>query len=227
MRCGFRRPHVPEAVLVKLRRGQFAVDAEIDLHGLTGAEAKEALREFIADAVARRMSCVRVIHGKGRRSGPRGPVLKNIVNHWLQRSDIILAFGSARARRRRQRRRVRVAAAEAEARGSTSVAGVRRVRLECILEQLMEHRRGESARAAAESADARRRRSASTRALRTRMRNARRSCSNPARTSPSAERLTASDDLLLQRSDALPVLGETPRPTADRSDECRASDSAR
>jgi DNA-nicking Smr family endonuclease len=92
----FRRPHVPEAVLVKLRRGHFTVDAEVDLHGLTGAEAKAALREFIAASVARRMSCVRVIHGKGRRSGPRGPVLKNVVNYWLQRSDDILAFGSAR-----------------------------------------------------------------------------------------------------------------------------------
>lgn len=94
---GFRRPHVPEAVLLKLRRGQYAVDAEIDLHGLNAAQAKNALREFIADAVARHMNCVRVIHGKGRRSGPRGPVLKNIVNHWLQRSNHVLAFGSARA----------------------------------------------------------------------------------------------------------------------------------
>lgn len=92
----FRRPHVPEAVLVKLRRGHFTVDAEIDLHGLTGAEAKAALREFVSEGVARRMNCVRVIHGKGRRSGPRGPVLKNVVNHWLQRADDILAFGSAR-----------------------------------------------------------------------------------------------------------------------------------
>lgn len=93
----FRRPHVPESVLLRLRRGQFAVDAEIDLHGLTGAEAKAALREFVAESVDRRMSCVRVIHGKGRRSGPRGPVLKNVVNHWLQRTDDVLAFGSARA----------------------------------------------------------------------------------------------------------------------------------
>lgn len=92
----FRRPHVPESVLVKLRRGHFTVDAEIDLHGLTGAEARAALREFTAEAVARRMNCVRVIHGKGRRSGPRGPVLKNVVNQWLQRTDDILAFGSAR-----------------------------------------------------------------------------------------------------------------------------------
>jgi DNA-nicking Smr family endonuclease len=94
---GFRRPEIPEAVLLKLRRGQYAVDAEIDLHGLNASQAKNALREFIADAIARNMRCVRVIHGKGRRSGPRGPVLKNIVNHWLQRSNLVLAFGSARA----------------------------------------------------------------------------------------------------------------------------------
>ncbi len=92
----FRRPHITEAVLLKLRRGHFAVDAEIDLHGMTAAEAKAALREFFTVAVNRRMSCVRVIHGKGRRSGPRGPVLKNVVNQWLQRIDLIQAFGSAR-----------------------------------------------------------------------------------------------------------------------------------
>jgi DNA-nicking Smr family endonuclease len=93
----YRRPHVPEAVLLRLRRGQFAVEDEIDLHGLSGLEAKQALQEFIANAAARRMSCVRVIHGKGRRSGPRGPVLKNVVNQWLQRTGDVLAFGSARS----------------------------------------------------------------------------------------------------------------------------------
>ncbi|MBL8269603.1 Smr/MutS family protein [Steroidobacter sp.] len=92
----FRRPHIPEGVLTKLRRGQYVVDGEIDLHGMTGAEAKAALREFITEAVVRRMSCVRIVHGKGRRSGPRGPVLKNVVNQWLQRIDQIQAFGSAR-----------------------------------------------------------------------------------------------------------------------------------
>ena len=93
----FRRPHVPEAILTKLRRGQFAVDGEIDLHGLTAVEARSALRDFIAEALARKLTCVRVIHGKGRRSGPRGPVLKNVVNQWLQRTEPVLAFGSARA----------------------------------------------------------------------------------------------------------------------------------
>ncbi|HEY8538324.1 MAG TPA: Smr/MutS family protein [Steroidobacteraceae bacterium] len=94
---GFRRPHVSETVLLKLRRGQYALDAEIDLHGLTAAQAKHALREFIVESVARRWRCVRVVHGKGRRSGPRGPVLKPTVVHWLQRSNDVLAFGSARA----------------------------------------------------------------------------------------------------------------------------------
>ena len=75
----FRRPHVP------------------DLHGMTGAEAKAALREFVAESLEQRWRCVRVVHGKGRRSGPRGPVLKNVVNHWLRRADDVLAFGSARA----------------------------------------------------------------------------------------------------------------------------------
>jgi len=93
----FRRPHITEAVLLKLRRGQYAVDAEVDLHGLIAAEAKVVLRDFIAEAAQRGHSCLRIVHGKGKRSGSRGPVLKHLVNHWLQRMDAVLAFGSARA----------------------------------------------------------------------------------------------------------------------------------
>jgi DNA-nicking Smr family endonuclease len=92
----FRRPGVGEDVLRRLRRGQFAVADEIDLHGLGRHAAHEALRQFIAEAVARGQSCVRVIHGKGRGSGQRGPVLKHVVNHWLRRMDDVLAFASAR-----------------------------------------------------------------------------------------------------------------------------------
>ena len=93
----FRRPHITEAVLLKLRRGHYVVDAEVDLHGLNAAQARIVLRDFIADATARSYSCVRIVHGKGKRSGNRGPVLKHLVNHWLQRIDAVLAFGSARA----------------------------------------------------------------------------------------------------------------------------------
>lgn len=92
----FRRPGVPEGVLRKLRRGQYRLEAEIDLHGMTLPEAKQALREFLATAIFRGLRCVRIVHGKGLRSGHRGPVLKNGVNVVLRRTDAVVAFCSAR-----------------------------------------------------------------------------------------------------------------------------------
>jgi len=92
----FRRPNVLDSVLRKLRRGHFAVAAELDLHGYTGPQARQALRAFLAAQLARGACCVRIVHGKGRGSGPRGPVLKNIVNRDLRRMAPVLAFGSAR-----------------------------------------------------------------------------------------------------------------------------------
>jgi DNA-nicking Smr family endonuclease len=92
----FRRLSVREDALRKLRRGQFAVEAEIDLHGLTRHAAHAALRQFLNDCVLRRLRCIRVIHGKGLRSGPSGPVLKEEVDHWLRKLDDVAAFTSAR-----------------------------------------------------------------------------------------------------------------------------------
>lgn len=92
----FRRNGIPETVLRKLRRGEYVVEAEIDLHGLNAVESRAVLRDFIRDALLRGLTCVRIIHGKGRRSGPRGPVLKNVVNQWLRQVDAVTAFGSAR-----------------------------------------------------------------------------------------------------------------------------------
>lgn len=91
----FRRDTVTGAVLRKLRRGEYAMGGELDLHGLTSVEARDAVRDFLADAARRGLGCVRVVHGKGRGSGPRGPVLKNSVNRWLRRHDAVLAFCSA------------------------------------------------------------------------------------------------------------------------------------
>lgn len=92
----FRRPGVQDSVMRKLRRGQYRVEAEIDLHGFTATEAKAELRAFLADAIASDLHCVRIVHGKGLRSGHRGPVLKHTVNGMLQRIDAVLAFSSAR-----------------------------------------------------------------------------------------------------------------------------------
>jgi DNA-nicking Smr family endonuclease len=92
----FARPGVQSGVLRKLRRGQYRVQGELDLHGLTVAEAKSALRGFLARALAQHARCVRIIHGKGLRSGPRGPVLKQAVGGVLRRVDAVLAVVSAR-----------------------------------------------------------------------------------------------------------------------------------
>jgi DNA-nicking Smr family endonuclease len=92
----FRRPGVQDGVMRKLRRGQYRVEAEIDLHGLILPEAKQGLREFLAHAVLRQLRCIRIVHGKGLRSGPRGPGLKNAVNVVLRRTDAVVAFCSAR-----------------------------------------------------------------------------------------------------------------------------------
>jgi DNA-nicking Smr family endonuclease len=92
----FRRAALSGRTLERLRRGEYVVEDEIDLHGLIAVEAREALRAFLNDALKRGLRCVRVIHGKGLRSGPRGPVLKHAVNTWLRKTAAVLAFASAR-----------------------------------------------------------------------------------------------------------------------------------
>ncbi|NND54506.1 MAG: Smr/MutS family protein [Gammaproteobacteria bacterium] len=62
---------------------------------MTRDEAREHLREFIEYCLDKGFRCVRIVHGKGRGSGPRGPVLKNAVNNWLRKWDPVLAFVSA------------------------------------------------------------------------------------------------------------------------------------
>ena len=93
----FRREGVPLEVLRRLRRGEYRVQGELDLHGLTVPQAKQALREFLTEALGRDWRCVRIVHGKGLRSGHRGPVLKGLVAALLRRLGPVLAFVSARA----------------------------------------------------------------------------------------------------------------------------------
>ncbi len=92
----YRSPTVGRRSFRKLARGKFSVQSEIDLHGLTVAEAKTVLAEFIEKSAGRGHRCVRVIHGKGLGSGGRGPVLKRKVDVWLRQWDAVLAFVSAR-----------------------------------------------------------------------------------------------------------------------------------
>jgi DNA-nicking Smr family endonuclease len=93
----FQRAGVRIQVMRRLRRGFYPIDDELDLHGLSQTAARGQLAEFIARSRYRGCRCVRIIHGKGHRSGARGPVLKTAVNLWLRRLPDVMAFVSARA----------------------------------------------------------------------------------------------------------------------------------
>ena len=90
------QPGIQKQVFRKLKRGQYAIEAELDLHGLTRDEAQQQLNEFIAEVRDRGIRCIRIIHGKGYGSSNQGPVIKPLVNRWLRQRDEILAFCSAR-----------------------------------------------------------------------------------------------------------------------------------
>lgn len=91
----FLRAGLSGDVLVRLRRGHWSVQGELDLHRLTSAEAQDALAEFLFAARARGWRCVRVIHGKGHSSPNREPVLKGKVRRWLSQWDEVLAYCEA------------------------------------------------------------------------------------------------------------------------------------
>lgn len=92
------RDALPKRVFRLLRSGGFSIEDEIDLHGLSAHAAKRILREFIVESAKRRLGCVRVVHGKGLRSGPVGPILKGSVPSWLSQWEEVLAFVSTRPR---------------------------------------------------------------------------------------------------------------------------------
>ena len=90
------RPGLQHSVIRKLRRGLYAIEDELDLHGHTVAQARERLDGFLRDARGLGKRCVRIIHGKGKSSEGKLPVLKGKVNAWLRQKDEVLAFCSAR-----------------------------------------------------------------------------------------------------------------------------------
>ena len=92
----FARNGIGPQTLKKLRRGHWATEDELDLHGLTSAEARAMLVEFLDRCLRRGARCVRIIHGKGLRSLNREPVLKQKVGYWLMQRKEILAFCQAR-----------------------------------------------------------------------------------------------------------------------------------
>lgn len=88
-------------VLKRLRRGDFAVQADLDLHGVDAETARGLVERFIAEGHARSLRCLRIVHGRGRNSPDGIPVLKSNLPRWLARGParrLVLAYATAAAR---------------------------------------------------------------------------------------------------------------------------------
>ena len=93
----FLREGCPRDMLRRLRRGHWVVEDVLDLHGQNRAQAAISVGEFLRRATARRLGCVRIVHGKGLGSRNREPVLKGKLRKWLALRDEVLAFCQAPA----------------------------------------------------------------------------------------------------------------------------------
>lgn len=91
----YTAPGIQRKVLTKLRKGFYAVETEIDLHGLNSESAKQQLLRFLNISVESGYRCVHIIHGKGYRSSENQPILKNNLNRWLRQHKDVQAFCSA------------------------------------------------------------------------------------------------------------------------------------
>lgn len=91
----FLAPGVQKTVLRKLRKGQYGLDADIDLHGMNSRAAQHRLLQFIAFCIEEGKRCILIIHGKGYNSPNAQPVLKNELNAWLRQHKDVYAFCSA------------------------------------------------------------------------------------------------------------------------------------
>lgn len=94
--AAWTRTGVQRNVLRDLRRGRWAISANLDLHGHTRDEARLAVNQFIAECLTLDKRCVRIVHGKGLGSPGREPVLKRLVLGWLSQKTEVLAFCQAR-----------------------------------------------------------------------------------------------------------------------------------
>jgi DNA-nicking Smr family endonuclease len=86
-------------LLRRLRRGDFAWQAHLDLHGMTAERARAAVEAFLTEAVRSLYRCVLIIHGRGLNSKDQTPVLKERLKVWLARgraAHVVLAFATAR-----------------------------------------------------------------------------------------------------------------------------------
>lgn len=92
-------PGIDRRILQRLRRGEFAIQGHVDLHGQTSEQARETIERFVQESRVNGQRCVLIIHGRGLNSKDQIPVLKERVRVWLTRGRIarsVLAYATAR-----------------------------------------------------------------------------------------------------------------------------------
>jgi DNA-nicking Smr family endonuclease len=94
---GFYRPGQRRDILKRMRRKDWIVQSELDLHGMTGDEAEIATQRFLTQCLHQGIQRVRIIPGKGLSSPNQEPVLKKRILQWLAHQSIVLAFTHAPA----------------------------------------------------------------------------------------------------------------------------------
>ena len=94
-----RRVDVPARWLDRLRRGEVAALARLDLHGLSSDEAEKAVRVFIERSHRAGLGCVLVIHGRGLHSPSGLAILRGEIAGWLTQGKTafwVRCFATAR-----------------------------------------------------------------------------------------------------------------------------------
>lgn len=94
----FMRPGVQKSYMKLIRNGKVGIEDDIDLHGYQRDDARKTLLAFLGHAQAQGYKLVRVVHGKGYNSSDNRPVLKAMVNKWLQSIPQVLAYVSTTPR---------------------------------------------------------------------------------------------------------------------------------
>ncbi len=91
---GMKKDGVQEGVYRKLRLGKYPIQASLDLHRVTLADAREQVYQFVGDASRQGLRTVAIIHGKGADSVPPARMKSHVV-HWLTQWEVVLAWHSA------------------------------------------------------------------------------------------------------------------------------------
>jgi len=91
----FHRGGLQHSYIKRLKRGDIAIDARLDLHGQTLDQAQGSLTQFIHHSCDSGLRCVLVVHGRGLGSENGRPLLKQAVSQWLTQLDSVIAYASA------------------------------------------------------------------------------------------------------------------------------------